>query len=412
MEMVPAMINMIDDSRRQNSPVQPVSRTSPLRWATTISLVGFVVLGLTDGAIGTVWPDLRDDFSRTDGSFGQVFACLAGGYLVASMASGHLSDRYGTAAVFRVGSGGAALALSTIALGASWPTTLLGFAVLGLGNGLLDSTINAWVAVKQGQRAMGLLHGFYGVGASAGPLVATVFVAGGDRWAIPFWIFAAVQVGVLVVSPLAKAGFDESPVAADVEAAQQHVPTGSGRLLPMVLAWFFLYVGVEVAMGQWSFTLLSEQRDVGEVAAGFLVASYWGGLTAGRFLLAFVGDRIAPEVVMTRASALSIVAAVVFVVDPGGIGAAALPVLGFAFSVMFPAVVNRTTVYLGADRAARIVGYQLAASSAGAIVIPSLIGLLTDRTSAEALGWVGLVVVIAMTAMWAAVRAGAPTAAS
>ena len=111
---------------------------------------------------------------------------------------------------------------------------------------------------------------------------------------------------------------------------------------------------------------------------------------------------------MTQASALAVVGAVVFAADPAGWGAAGLPVLGFAFSVMFPAVVNRTPVYLGAERAARIVGYQFAASSAGAIVIPSLIGFLIDETNAEALSWVSLAVVAAMAVMWALVRAGAP----
>lgn len=112
---------------------------------------------------------------------------------------------------------------------------------------------------------------------------------------------------------------------------------------------------------------------------------------------------------MSRASALAVVAAVVFAADPAGFGGLALPVLGFAFSVMFPAVVNRTPIYLGADRAARVVGYQLATSSAGAIIVPAVIGVLADRTSQEALGWVSLVGVVLMTAMWAAVRANAPT---
>ena len=39
----------------------------------------------------------------------------------------------------------------------------------------------------------------------------------------------------------------------------------------------------------------------------------------------------------------------------------------------------------------------------------AVIGLLADRTSQEALGWVSLVVVLMMAAMWAAVRANAPT---
>lgn len=384
------------------------SSTPPQR-PILIGLGAFVLLGLTDGAIGTVWPDLRDDFGRTDGSFGQVFACLAGGYLIASVASGHLSERFGMTTVFRMGSTLAALAFGIIGLGSSWATTLVGFALLGLGNGTLDSAVNAWIAVKRGQRAMGLLHGFYGVGASAGPLVAAAFVAGGDRWWVPFWIFAVLQAGIVVASPLAREGFDDTPDAPDVEATRGRTVEAPSYLLALVLGWFFLYVGVEVSAGQWSFTLLSEARGTDEVLASVFVASYWGGLTVGRFLLAFGGDRVAPEVIMSRASGLAVVAAAVFAVDPGGLGGFALPLLGFAFSVMFPAVVNRTPIYLGADRAARIVGYQLATSSAGAIIVPAVIGLLADRTSQEALGWVSLVVVLMMAAMWAAVRANAPT---
>ncbi len=383
--------------------------STPPQRAILIGLGVFVLLGLTDGAIGTVWPDLRDDFGRTDGSFGEVFACLSGGYLIASVASGHLSERFGMTAVFRVGSTLAALAFGIIGLGSSWATTLVGFALLGLGNGTLDSAVNAWIAVKRRQREMGLLHGFYGVGASAGPLVAAAFVAGGDQWGVPFWIFAVLQAGIVVASPLAREGFDDTPDAPDVEATRGRAVEASSYLLALVLGWFFLYVGVEVSTGQWSFTLLSEARGTDEMLASVFVASYWVGLTVGRFLLAFGGDRVAPEVIMSWASALAAVAAATFASDLGGLGGFALPLLGFAFSVMFPVVVNRTPIYLGADRAARIVGYQLATSSAGAIIVPAVIGLLADRTSQEALGWVSLVVVLMMGAMWAAVRANAPT---
>lgn len=384
----------------------------PARRALLVGIAGFVVLGLTDGALGTVWPDLRDDFGRSDGHFGQLFVCLAGGYLIASAASGHLSDRWGMAVVIRTGSGCAALALATIGLGLGWGSTLAGFAMLGLANGLLDSTINAWVAVARGTRAMGLLHGFYGVGAAAGPLVATVFVVSGGRWQVPFWIFAAAQAAVLVSVPWARAGFDEEPVSPDVVAAQADVASGRPALLPLVLGWFFLYVGVEVAVGQWSFTLLTEARGSSDVVAGVLAASYWGGLTVGRFALAAVGHRRTPEAMMSGATILAIVAVAVFAVDPFGLGGLALPVLGFAFSVMFPAMVNRTPVYLGAERAPKVVGYQLATSSAGAIVVPSLVGVLADRSDTEVLGPVSVATVVAMALTWLAVRAAAPTRAS
>lgn len=373
--------------------------------AATLALVAFVVLGATDGALGPLWPSMRDDFGRTDGHFGQIFAGLAGGYMVASAVSGHLTDRFGATAVIRTGGVVAAGALWWIGAGASWIGMLLGFLLLGLGNGLLDASINAWVAVSRGSRAMGLIHGFYGVGAAIGPIFAVAFVTSGDRWEIPFVILGSIQVIVVFATLATPRGFDLSVDEDDeATAAGATDPADAGRLLALLLFWFFLYVGVEVGAGQWSFTMLTEARGVSETAGGWFVAIYWGGLTVGRFAMAWLGDRIAPEALMTQASALGVLGAIVLAVDPAGAGGLALPVLGLAFSVMFPVVVNRTPVYLGTRNAARFVGYQFAAASLGAIVVPALIGLLADRTSAEALGPVAVVTCVVMASTWATVR--------
>jgi len=374
--------------------------------AATLALAAFVVLGVTDGALGPLWPSMRDAFGRSDGHFGQIFAALAGGYMTASVASGHLTDRFGATAVIRTGGVSAAGALWWIGIGSSWVGVLLGFLVLGLGNGLLDASINAWVAVSRSSRAMGLIHGFYGVGAVIGPILAVAFVSNGDRWGVPFLLLGSIQLIVAFVTLAAPRGFD-LPIDRDDQTLSTGTadPADAGRLLALLLFWFFLYVGVEVGAGHWSFTLLTESRGVSETAGGWLVAAYWGGLTVGRFAMAWLGDRFTPEVLMTQASVLGVLGALVLALDPAGAGGLALPILGLAFSVMFPVVVNRTPVYLGTRNAARFVGYQFAAASLGAITVPSLVGLLADRTSAEALGPVALVTCIVMASTWATVRA-------
>ena len=368
-----------------------------------LAIVAFVVLGTTDGALGAVWPSLRDGFDRSDAHFGQIFFGLSGGYMVASAVSGHLTDRIGMTAVIRTGGLVAAAALWWIGMGVSWLGVLVGFALLGIGNGLLDATVNSWVAVSGSSRAMGLIHGFYGVGAAIGPLFAVVFVTNGDRWDLPFTILGTVQVAVVLSTLTIGRGFDVTTTPTDT-GSPSAPPRGNPSLLVLMLLWFFLYVGVEVAAGQWSFTLLTEGRGVSETAGGWFVAVYWGGLTVGRFAMAWLGDRWTPERLMSQASALGVVAALILAIDPAGFGGFALPLLGLAFSVMFPIVVNRTPVFLSAERAARFVGYQFATASAGAITLPALVGVLAGETSAEALGPVAVVTCTAMAATWTTVR--------
>ena len=64
--------------------------------------------------------------------------------------------------------------------------------------------------------------------------------------------------------------------------------------------------------------------------------------------------------------------------DPAGFGALGLPLLGLAFAVMFPVVIGLTPAYVGEDRAARSVGYQIGASALGFTIVPAVIGVVAD----------------------------------
>ena len=368
-----------------------------------VALGAFVVLGLPDGILGTVWPTTRDDFGRSQDDFGLLIVGFAAGYTAASLASGHLTDRWGVDRSLRASVATSCVGLLVMVTAPNWWVVVAGFALLGLGDGGIDAGINAWVALTRGPRAMGLLHAAYGVGATAGPLLATAFVVGADSWRGPFVVVAVLEVAVLVAVVRLPTSFDGASVNPEVEA-NANGDGGPARLAPLMIAWFAFYVAAEVTVGQWSFSLLTEGRDVTDGVAGVLVASYWGGLTLGRLALGAFGDRWRPERVMTTVTAVAVFATGLYWLDPAGTGAAMLPVLGGAFAVMFPIVVNRTPVYLGAARSNRIVGYQLASSSVGFVVIPSAVGVLADREGIEVTGPVAFATVLVMAALWTTIR--------
>ena len=361
-------------------PQTPESRTvSPLllRRALLVSFALYVTLGLPDGVLGTVWPAMRDDFGRTDSSLGLLILCTAVGYTFSSIGAGHLTQRYGSGVVLRNASVTAIAGLGLISVAPTWWTSMIGFLVLGAGWGLCDAVVNAWVALTQGPREMGLLHAAYGVGALLGPLLATAFIANGDLWRGPFMVICGL--GVVLVGGIATArhGFDTAPVSSEVAGAPAPM-SGSRQLLGLLIVWFSIYVGIEVTVGQWSYTLLTESRGYSDVTAAVLVAGFWSGLTLGRFLLAGFGDRFSPERVLASTIGITALGVVFFWVNPAGAGAYALPCIGLSLAAMFPLVMGRTAVYLGEVRAARAVGYQIAASSVGFVILPAFVGVLAD----------------------------------
>ncbi len=373
-----------------------------LRLTIIVSLGIYVVLGLPDGVLGTIWPTLRDDFGRTDASFGLMIIGFSSGYTVASLASGHLTDRLGVGHVLQAATAVSSAGLLVIGLAPSWWAVVGGFAVLGLGAGTIDASLNAWVALTQGPRTMGLLHAAYGVGATIGPLLAAAFVTGAESWRGPFLVILGFELVGVAAATRVRRGLDDAPTHPALTEQVGRVAPAT-RLMPLMVLWFAVYVAAEVTVGQWSFTLFTEDRGISEGVAGALVATYWGGLTAGRLVLGVFGHRIDPERVLRATTATALLTTAIVWLDVGDIGEYALPLVGLSFAVMFPLVVNRTPAYLGADRSNQVVGYQLAAASVGVTTVPLLVGVLADQHGVQVAGPMSFATVALLAAVLAAV---------
>jgi fucose permease len=165
-------------------------------------------------------------------------------------------------------------------------------------------------------------------------------------------------------------------------AAAGPVP-GRWALLGVSLALFFVYTGIEVSAGQWSFTFLTMARHAPLAAAGLAVSAFWGGLTAGRVAAALAGGRLRPLPLLNVSTATTIVALALFWWSPHpAVGLAGLVLAGVGFAPIFPALVTLTPGRVGEALAARAVGLQLGAAGSGASLTPAAIGLLLQRGGA------------------------------
>ena len=375
--------------------------TRRARRVLAVGFLAYIILGLVDGAAGPIWPDLRDEFGRTDASFGWTFGALSLGYLLASGVSGHLTKRVGYGTTIVVGGTVNVVAYALLAASPVFAVVPIGFLLGGLGSGLVDPTVNTWVAVRHGSRQLGLLHGFYGVGAVSGPLVATAFIAGFDFWRGAYVLVLFVQVVALAGLAHFKSEFDEMKVE-EADEPSESTPPRPG-VETTLLVWSLLYVGIEVGFGVWTFTVMTESRNTDEVIAGLISAGFWLGLMAGRFVLAAVDDRVSPESTMTGSSLLAIAAAAWFWIDLGGSGGLSIPVVGLGFAAMFPVAVGRIPAYLGEDRAQFVVGYQFATAAIGAMTIPAVIGFLAGDRGVGVAAPVLFTATVLAAAAWAAV---------
>ncbi|MFN3218642.1 MAG: MFS transporter [Acidimicrobiales bacterium] len=365
----------------------------------------FVMLGMPEGTLGAAWPSMRLDVGRPVSSLAWLVVGYTVGYLLATAGSGWLLEWFGIDRVLITGVAGTAIGVAGFAASPWWLLLVAVSFVTGAGAGTVDSTLNTFVAITGGARAMNLLHAFFGVGATLGPLAVTAALRTETSWRAVYAIIAVVEVVLLVVvwarrdrfrimvRPTADVRAADGD-AADGDAAGGKTADGGGAaggamplgLLGLMLLFFAAYVAAEVSLGQWSYSLLVDERDVSATVAGWAIAGYWGGLTLGRFALAFVGSAIEPLRILRIASAATVAGVTLFWLDPvPGLDLVSLPVVGLAQAGMFPAMVLLTPGWIGRHNTGRAVGLQLMASSAGAIGASVAIGAAVQRWDLEAM---------------------------
>jgi fucose permease len=159
---------------------------------------------------------------------------------------------------------------------------------------------------------------------------------------------------------------------------------------------------VAAGTGAWSYSLLTEGREISTGVAGVAVAAYWGGVTAGRVALGVFGNRIEPNRVLTM-SAMGTVAslALLWIAPTPWLGIVGLVASGLSHGFVFPLEVLLTSQRFGAAFTPWAVGYEIAAANVGVTVVSGTIGLLVG-------GW-GIAIVapallVLALLLWAAIE--------
>jgi fucose permease len=337
--------------------------------ATVLTLV--LAMPLTSG--GVAWPSMAGDLSMAVGQLGLLIAVSVGGFLVSTLSSGAVAARLGPGPMLRWAAALAAVGIAGQALAPNRAVLLGSVLVLGFAAGYLEAGTNTHVTLRHGARGMGLLHAGYGIGAALGPLFLTTLITAGISWRWGFAALACVQVAVVVLMSGSTSGWASSPSPPHGDRRSRRLPGPAWWALGL----FILYTGFEVGAGQWAFTLFTEGRGLRAGVAGLAVTGFYGALTAARLLLTGLGDRVPAPQLSTASAVVAVVAmAVVWWSPLAWMGPAALVVCGFSLGPIFPLQMLLTPGRSGAGGTANMVGYQIAAASLGASLVPGLIGLL------------------------------------
>jgi len=236
------------------------------------------------------------------------------------------------------------------------------------------------------------LHASFGVGVTLGPLIMTAGLNWFNDW---HWGYQNVGVAQIILAGcflLTIRMWQQTPELAHEEKKELRLTdyktpiteTLKHSSVWMSLLMFFLYTGIEVSFGSWTYSLLTLSRNVPTEVAGLWAGSYWATFTLGRILAGLLTRRLGVKNLLVLGQVAAAFGAVLLWWNPFPTASIiAVSIIGFALAPIFPALVSLTSLRVGDQHAANTIGMQISAAGFGAAVIPGLAGVLAENISLE-----------------------------
>ena len=154
------------------------------------------------------------------------------------------------------------------------------------------------------------------------------------------------------------------------------------RGVKYALISFAAYCSAELSVGLWGSSFLIGAKGVSAETAAYLIALYYGSITAGRLISGFISFKVSNKI-MIRTGALLAAFGVILMIVPLAARLSWIPFVltGLGLSPIFPAMIHETPRRFGKEKSQTIIGYQMAFAYTGNAIFPPLFGLIIANTA-------------------------------
>ena len=364
-----------------------------------IIYIAFISLGLPDSMLGAAWPTIRVNLSLPIAGAGLISMIISGGTIVSSILGGRLINKLGTAK----------LTLSSVCITAF---ALLGFSLsnnylwlcimaipMGLGAGAVDAALNNFVALHFKARHMSWLHCFWGIGATAGPVIMSLAISKSGAWQNGYLTVAIIQICLVIILlislPLWKLQGETEQKNIEQEDEKDSLTKLPG-IFPAFFGFFF-YCALESTAGLWGASYLLLTKGVSaEIAAGW-ISLYYFGITIGRFFNGFFTAKFSNTALIRCGQLMIGIGAILLIFfSQSYIYLFGLILIGLGCAPIYPSMLHETPVRFGKHNSGKLMGMQMAFAYTGATFVPPVLGLIMGKSGMQFYPLFVLLLLIAM----------------
>ena len=370
-------------------------------------LAAFFAMGYVD-LVGISTNYVKSDFGLSDTMTNLLGSFLFFWFLVLAVPTGMLMNKFGRRNTVALSIGITTVSMLVPIFDYSFATMILSFALLGIGNTLLQVSVNPLVAdvVPHNKLASAITLGQFvkSIAAFATPILVLHFAKEFGNWRTIYPVLAAVSLIPSIW--LASVKIEESAPAKNSSFCESFALLKNSTIA-ILFCGILIHVGIDVGINITAPKILIDKANIPLSEAGYATSLYFLCKTAASFAGAVVLTKMSPQkfFVASVAVMLAAVAALLFCSDKTAIFVC-IALVGIGNANIFSVIFSRALLILP-ERKNEISGLMVMGIAGGGI-FPLLMGISSDLTGSQT-GAIAVILVCVLYLCFVATKLGDET---
>lgn len=335
----------------------------------------FAVNGLYSMILGSLLPLISDEYGLNNTISGALLSAHQAGNLFAGFIAGVLPIYLGRKKSIIFLCSFVVMGFTIMIITSNPVLLILGFLFTGLSRGSISNFNNTVVneVSNSSSSALNILHSIFAIGALCSPflIIISTKLAGDMGWKIA----AAVIILLAVISMLLFSRMEIDDQAKRKESTSYHFI--KNKHFWIIAGILFFYLCVESAINGWIVKYFIDANIMSTEYAQMLASLLWVVILAGRLTCAYLGDKVSKKVLLLSTS-IGTVIFYLLLLSSHNISLITFAIMGLGFSMAGIYPITISTFGSTIKQYPMAMGVLLMVGGIGSIIMPMIIGTLSD----------------------------------